>query len=120
METDESKNPLLIQIASGDKGKHCDIYPLGSIHKVIISSNKTCVLNEEDKVTDYIPDDFIIRKYKGGDTKTCPECSNKFPKNWPFFKDSCIRCFERLHINATIREEYREALRQEYLRDLNL
>lgn len=115
--------PFLIQMISGEKNKHCDLRPYGSIHKVKKCKDGHMWL---DRGIDSIPSHFATKILDEMPvTKKCPSCSCDFPESWPFAtyrtisgetKEECSRCYERGHIlnpNGFTRDEYRELIRKE-------
>lgn len=117
MKKQKYTNPFLIQITSGSEGKHCDLYPHGSIHKV--KRGEDGFLWVDGRI-DIIRPEFESKEIDEMlETKECPSCINQFQKDWPFIFDKntqetlCIRCYERRNIFD--REIYREAVRQELL-----
>ncbi len=127
---DEYSNPFPIQIATGEKGKHCDKFPHGSLHlcqrrlkddqiRKIIPGEKTI------EAADIIPAAFVYKpllcEFTQSKTKKCQSCPNIFPVMWPFAGDICIRCFEREnigHATGFSRDDYRELIRKELLQEM--
>lgn len=127
---DEYTSPFPIQMCSGEKNKHCDKFPHGSLHMVqrrLRDDQLRRVILGEKTIAhaDIIPAKFgvSILTEKPVDVKLCTTCPNVFPHNWPFAGDQCIRCFERENIgnrNGFMRDDYRELIRKEVLEELKM
>jgi hypothetical protein len=120
----ELSEPFLVMLDSGENNKHCDLYPHGSIHKVVrCQKGHLWLTTKIDSISDRFSKLELISK---PETKTCPECKNEFPDNWIFIfnkhcqSPSCIRCFERYNnLHYSDRDNYREAIRAELMTELN-
>ena len=110
-------DPVDVLLTSGDNNKHCDFYPVGSYHKIQFDKDgnrwKTDAVH--GITVDYPI--LIVDNFDEIETKECPSCKNIFKNDWPFYKETCIRCYEKKYLFD--RELYREALRQELLKELN-
>lgn len=74
--------------------KGCDLYPLGSYHKV---------LGEKENVFRVKPHDFVLKDWCEVAEMTtltiwCTSCSNHFDSDHEFKDGVCIRCWERHNI----------------------
>ncbi len=104
---------VMIKMTSGKAGEHCDIYCHGSYHMVFKQNGITWTLGKRDA----IPEAFKFKlEQMPANTKECNQCRNDFDSAWPFIDEQCIRCYER--INFVKRDEYREAVRKEFIMEL--
>lgn len=109
------ESPFTVKIVSSSVGKQCDLYCVGSYHKVRKGDDGYLWV---DGRVDIIRPTFVVEEVTSmpEKTKTCPECGNIFDEDYPFIGDVCIRSYEKL--NFLNRDVYREALTKEILLEL--
>ncbi len=130
MENKDFTPPFLIQMTSGQSGQHCDKFPHGSLHWACHREKDDQWRRVKQNGAGLEREDIIPTKFSFhtmlqdnvGEVKLCPDCANTFKENWPFLGGTCIRCYERKNIpnlNGITRDDYREALREELLIEIN-
>jgi hypothetical protein len=115
----ENRKPMLVQIASGQDGKQCDLFPYGSLHKIEKDEQTGQLFDKEGTI---LLLDFNLKEVNEAPTKICVGCSNIFPQDWVFISDTtritCVRCYERKYLPN--RGEYRKAVMKELELELKL